>query len=93
MGCDVYPAHAANQAEQAKVDKYRNLTDRYLFQPIAVETTGVFGTQSRLFLKELGRRISSETGDMREFAWLQQRLSIAVMRGNAYCITAAAKHL
>ena len=86
----VHPAHAANQAEQAKVDKYRNLTDRYLFQPIAVETTGVFGTQSRLFLKELGRRISSETGDMREFAWLQQRLSLAVMRGNAYCITAAA---
>ena len=37
------PAHAANAAEASKVQKYQNLTDRYLFQPIAVETTGVFG--------------------------------------------------
>ena len=91
--CAVNPAHAANQAEQAKIVKYRNLTDRYLFQPISVETTGVFGSQTRTFLKDLGRKMSTETGDTRETAWLQQRLSIAVIRGNAYCITAAAKHL
>ena len=91
--CAVNPAHAANQAEQAKIEKYRNLTDRYLFQPISVETTGVFGAQTKTFLKDLGRKMSTETGDTRETAWLQQRLSIAVVRGNALCITAAAKHL
>ena len=91
--CALQPAQAVNQAEQLKIEKYRNLTDRYLFQPVAVETTGVLGIQTRTFLKDLGRKMSNETGDMRETAWLLQRISIAVMRGNAYCITAAAKHL
>ena len=57
------PAYAANDAEASKQEKYRNLTDRYLLQPIAVETTGVFGQSTGAFLNELGRRMVSETGD------------------------------
>ena len=87
------PAHAANAAEASKVEKYRNLTDRYIFQPIAVETTGIVGSSTGAFLKELGRRMVSETGDAREGAWLRQRISIAVARGNAQCIVTSVKSL
>ena len=85
------PAYAANLAESNKLQKYRQLLDRYLFQPIAVETTGVLGSSTRQFLKELGRRMATETGDAREGAWLRQRISFAVARGNAQCIIASAK--
>ena len=89
----VQSAYAANLAETNKVRKYQNLTDRYIFQPIAVETTGVFGVTTRTFLKELGRRMATETGDKREGAWLRQRISLAVARGNAQCIVASVKNL
>ena len=87
------PAHAANTAETNKQQKYQNLTDRYIFHPIAVETSGVLGNTTRTFLKELGRRMTSETGDIREGTWLRQRISFAVARGNAQCIIASAKHV
>ena len=92
LHCAVQPAYAANAAEANKRNKYQNLTDRYLFQPIAVETMGVFGDTTRTFLKELGRRMAAETGDRREGAWLRQRISIAVARGNTQCIVASVKH-
>ena len=91
--CALIPAHAANQAERLKTEKYRNLADRYIFQPVSVETAGVFGSSTKLFLAELGRRMTEETGDAREETWLKQRLSIAVVRENAYCIIASARRL
>ena len=89
----VRPAYAANLAETNEVAKYRNLSERFIFQPIAMETTGVFGNTTRTFLKELGRRMASETGDKREGAWLRQRVSFAVARGNMQCIVASVKQL
>ena len=91
--CALQAGHAANHAENLKVQKYQNLTDRFIFQPIAVETSGVFGNSTRSFLKELGRRIVAETGDPREPSWLLQRLSLAVARGNAQCIVASASQM
>ena len=85
------PTYAANLAESNKTQKHANLLDRYIFQPVAVETSGAIGNSTRTFLKELGRRMASETGDIREGAWLRQRLSLAVARGNALCIVASAK--
>ena len=85
--------YAANLAEVNKRQKYVNLTDRYFFEPVAVETSGVLGTSTRAFLKEVGRRMTAETGDVREGAWLRQRISFAVSRGNAQCIIASAKHM
>ena len=35
--------------------------------------------------------MTAETGEPREGAWLQQRLNLAVVRGNALCICASAK--
>ena len=91
--CALEAGHAANAAEARKVQKYQALTDRYLFQPVSVETSGVLGGSTRTFLKEVGRRMAAETGDPREGAWLLQRISLAIARGNAQCVVTSAKEL
>ena len=80
------PGVAADRAEAHKRTQYSCLTDRYRFEPLSVETSGVLGKSSSKFVAELGRRISSVTGEKRETTWLRQRISIAIMRGNASSI-------
>ena len=57
-----------------------------VFQPIAFETSGVFGESTLVFQHNLGSRIASATGDVWECTWLIQRISLAVVRGNAISI-------
>ena len=47
----------AAQAEERKCFKYSCLPVTHDFVPVAIETTGVMGPQTSLFLKELGRRV------------------------------------
>ena len=56
--------NVANEAEHKKKVKYSNLGDQYLFVPLAVETSGSFGSAAMSFIKELGRRIRDNTGDV-----------------------------
>ena len=79
---------AATRAERRKRERYSGLTDRYLFEPVAVETAGTCGTSTLMFLKSLGTRISSQTGDKRETRWMFERNSLAVTRGNADSVLA-----
>ena len=48
----------AETAASRKEDKYVDLGPRYIFEPIAVETFGVFNASPRHLLADLGRRIS-----------------------------------
>ena len=82
------PGSAAEKAEKSKRQHYTSLEPDYIFQPIAVETTGVLGNSSSKFISELGRRLTGVTGDKREVSWLRQRISIAIARGNAASIQA-----
>ena len=84
---------AAQLAEQRKRERYRDLSERYIFEPLAVETMGVIGPSSRKFLAELGRRITANTGERRELQWLIQRISLAIARGNAAAILATGSTL
>ena len=77
---------AARDAEDKKRKKYSDLSQRYRFEPLAFETSGVCGPSTKAFIRELGARITSITGDRRETAWLWQRLGLAVVRGNAASI-------
>ena len=92
----IAPGSAASCAEDRKRLKYASLTDRYQFEAIAVETSGVVGRSSTAFLQRLGKRITAQSGDRRETSWLFERLSIAIIRGNAAsvlatgCLTACA---
>jgi len=46
---------------------------RYIFEPIAIETLGVYNTSARQLLSNLGRKISESTGEAREASFLFQR--------------------
>ena len=92
-GSAVEAGHAASKAERDKRIKYSNLGDRYRFEPIAIETSGAFGSTTRNIVKEIGKRIAEKTGVKRESMWLKQRLNIAIQRGNALTIISSAKHL
>ena len=77
---------AASEAESRKRSKYASPTDRFDFQPIAVETSGVSGESMLVFLRNFGSRIASAKGDVRVRTWLIQRFSLAIVRGNAISI-------
>ena len=83
---------AAARAESNKRSKYPELVRRFRFEPVAIETSGVFGPSSKNIIYEIGRRITERSGDKRETLWLKQRVSIAVQKGNALSITSSAKH-
>ena len=74
---------AAEMAASRKEDKYVDLGVRYIFEPIAVETLGVFNASAHHLLADLGRRISINTGEARETSYLFQRISVLVQRFNA----------
>jgi len=70
-------------ANRRKEDKYADLGARYIFEPIAVETLGVFNASAGHLLADLGRRITINAGEARETSYLFQRISVLVQRFNA----------
>ena len=62
--------HAAPKAENAKRTKYPDLVRNYRFEPVAIETSGVFSSSTSNIVNEIGRRISEKTGEKRELLWL-----------------------
>jgi len=82
---------AAGGAEVLKRRKYDSLSQRYQFEPIAVETMGVYGGSTADIITEIGRRIVEVTREPRESAWLRQRLGLAIQRGNAFSILSASR--
>ena len=88
VDCSINPGSAAAAAEEIKRVRYASLTDRYIFEPVAVETSGVVGPSTVKFLSGLGKRLSVLTGNKKESTWLFQRISMAVVRGNSASITA-----
>jgi len=64
-------------------EKHADLDGRYIFEPIAIETLGVFNTSARQLLSDLGRKISMSTEEARETSFLFQRCSVLVQRFNA----------
>jgi len=85
------PGEVANEAECKKTAKYAELTNRYQFVPIAIETLGPVGLEATAFFQELGRRMFVINQEPRTLSFLWQRLSVAVQRGNAACILGTEK--
>jgi len=82
------PGSVATDAETDKCRKSNDLLDNYYFQPVAIETTGVYGKSTAPFLSCLEKKLVVISGDPREGQWLHQRLSLAVVRGNTTSILA-----
>jgi len=56
---------------------------RTCLNPAAVENLGTFSTSTLDLLVQLGRRISLQSGDVRESSYLFQRISVAIQRFNS----------
>lgn len=77
---------AADQAERDKHNNYIDLKAQYLFTPLAFETLGAIGPETRIFLKKLGKLMARNSGEPRSLDFLLQRVSIAIQRGNAISV-------
>ena len=79
--------HSAGAVAEAAADrkrrKYSNISGTHHFIPVAVETLGPICNEGASFLSEIVDRISKITGEQREKAFLFQRISVALQRGNA----------
>ena len=80
---------AANSAEERKRSKYAALAEAHQFEPIAVETMGVYGESTGVILRAIRRRLVEATGEPREVNWFRQNVAIATQRGNAFSILSA----
>ena len=68
---------AANSSEERKRRKYAALAEAHQFEPIAVETVGVYGESTGAILRAIGRRLVEATAELREVNWYRQNLAIA----------------
>ena len=77
---------AAEAAEASKARKYADITTGVDFIPVAIETSGTWGEQGFDLIRKIGRRIAEVTHEPRATSFLRQRLSVAIQRGNAFCV-------
>ncbi|OXA39608.1 hypothetical protein Fcan01_25760 [Folsomia candida] len=81
-----YQGAAASMAEDRKRKRYAFLLDRFIFVPVAMETTGVWGQEGLSLINQIGERITARTGQPNSVTFLRQRISLAVQRGNVASI-------
>ena len=70
-----------------KIAKYAELGRRFIFQTVAVETSGAMGKSTIQFFKDLGRRLAVQFQDKRESDFLFQGVSLAILRCYAFSIS------
>jgi hypothetical protein len=58
----------------------------HLFSPVAFDTFGVAGDETRKMLKSLSKRLVEATKESRAGEYLLQRFSLEIVRGNAVSV-------
>jgi len=74
---------SAELAASRKCEKYANLPNSYISQPIAYENLGTLNSSAISLISALGRKISTKSNDLRESTFLFQRLAITLQRFNS----------
>ena len=74
---------AAESAVCLKRNKYRHISDNYIFIAFAVETMGAWCQEAISLINDIGAKLKISTGDIRSTEFLRQRIGIAIQRGNA----------
>ena len=77
------PGAAAEHAATLKKQKYATLSQTHEFVPLAIETSGVYNSEGLDFVNKIVSRISNASSDEKETAYLFQRISVAIQRGNS----------
>ena len=83
----------ALETEARKTRKYSQLLPMHDFCPFVVEMMSVWGSEAIALVKELGRRTTMVTGEVRLAAFIRQRIDIALQRGNAASVLGTVMHL
>jgi hypothetical protein len=83
---NIQAGSAASAAELRKALKYSDIIAGVDFIPFVIETSGVWGQQALSLVNDTGRQIAAVTHEPRSTTYLRQRISVAVQRGNAFCI-------
>ena len=76
------PNGLANKKEELKRKKYACLTNNYEFSAIAIDSLGAYGESAVNIIKEIGKRVTEQTGNKDSFSHFRQRVSIAIQKGN-----------
>jgi len=76
----------ADQAERRKHNHYVGLKENHLFKPIAFESLGSCGPETKAFLVVLGKMMKKASGEKKSLDYLLQKISISIQRRNAACI-------
>ena len=84
-------ASVASRAEALKREKYSNLNNTYVFQPIATETFGGLGSSTVHFFEKLASIMKKANKEEKSITFMKQRLAIATQVGNAACIMESLK--
>ena len=90
--CSNHPGAAAEIREAQKNSKYKSLENDYYFVPVGIETFGSFGPEGHKLIQAIGKKIMDVTDEKRSTAFLFQRISMAIRRGNSSCILGTAPH-
>ncbi|PSN51714.1 hypothetical protein C0J52_12305 [Blattella germanica] len=77
---------AATRRETEKRRKYSELINNFIFTPVTIETSGTWDNEGLNFIKEIGQRISCVSQNPKSTAFLIQRISITLQRGNVASI-------
>ena len=84
QGFSCNPGTTATEAEERKIEKYRELIDNgYIFQPVALEVQGSLGKSSEIFITSLCKILSHD--DQRAGSFLERRISMAPDRQCGLC--------
>jgi hypothetical protein len=74
-------------AERKMTINFRNLVEgRFIFSPLAFETFGPWGPESKALIWTIGQKITEKTGNERATEFLRQRISIEIQQENAASI-------
>lgn len=77
---------AANRAKNRQRQNHSELTDCYIFQTLAFETTGTMGLSTREFVDVLSHKLSVQKPEMQETICLRKLISLAIVWSNAASI-------
>ena len=72
------------------VRKYEHLEDRFIVQPVGIETLGSWRPAARSFLSDIGRRVQQAIGWERSSEFLRY-ISMEIQRGNAASVMGTAE--
>jgi len=76
-------------AAERKAEKYHNLSSDHIYQPITMENLGAFTSSSLEFLRELGRRLGSLSGEEREACFLSSTCLLQYDLIRCFCTMAS----